>query len=483
MKQYIITLLICTLTTTAFSQPCDCPSAFSFTVKKLEANYPGIKDKVTDKTRPAYQALIDSLRTAAALPQNQQKQACATILFTYLRFFKDGHLGLGISNNNPAPENKDSIRTLYAKSPTVNYSAEAFQTYLSTNAKKLKPLEGIWQNEAGNYKVGIRYQDNKYTAFILKADSVYWMPGQVKMELIPAKDAMTTNFYLRDHTLQTYPVNLDDISNGVFDVQNVGKWLKLDENGKIVYKDYYPNYGMVSFKKLNAKTNLITIRSFSETYRDLIDSIVSANDKLIRSADYLIIDVRGNGGGSDISYAPLEKYLFTNPYTSIGAEVYCTNDNIDKFRGLITNPVFTLQEQERFKQRVKGMEEHLNQYWSASPMYNNSDTLPVLASPKKIAVIIDSSCASTTEQFLLDPVLNSKKVVVFGTPSAGILDYANNYFFRIPGTDFRVNYPTSRSQRIDLGKGIDNMGIQPHVKLNSTTKGWVKYAQAYLEKI
>lgn len=330
--------------------------------------------------------------------------------------------------------------------------------------------------------MGIKYQDNKYIAFILKADSIYWLPGQIKMEIIPANQAYTSNFYMRDHSLQTYTVNIDDINSGIFDVQNIGKWLKLDENGKIIYKDYYPGAGIVTFKKLGPKTNLLTIRSFSETYRKLIDSIVTANHALITSADNLIIDVRGNGGGSDISYYPLKKYLFTHPYTTVGAELLCTNDNIEKFRGLITNPIFTPQEQENFKKRVKGMEEHLNQFWSSGPMYNNSDTLPVLASPKRIAVIIDTLCGSTTEQFLLDPVLNSKKATIFGVHSGGVLDYANNYFFNIPGTDFRVNYPTSRSQRIDIGKGIDNVGIQPHIKLDNTTKDWVKFAREYLEK-
>jgi hypothetical protein len=482
MKQYIITLLITLATTALYAQPCPCSPALDFTIKKIEANYPGMKDKVTATTQAAYQALADSLKTASTRPENQFRQPCAAILTAYLRFFKDGHLGLNIANN-PASENKDSIRALYAKSPTVTYSAQDFQTYLSTNSKKLKPLEGIWQNEAGNYKIGIRYQDNKYTGFILKADSIYWLPGQIKMEIIPSGKSYTSNFYMRDHTLQTYPVNIDDINSGVFDIQNIGKWLKLDATGKIVYKDYYPNYGIVSFKKLNNKTNLLTIRSFSETYRKLIDSIITANDKAIRGAENLIIDVRGNGGGSDISYYPLKKYLFTHPYTTIGAEILCTNDNIDKFRGLITNPVFTPQEQENFRKRVKGMEEHLNQFWSSSPMYNNSDTLPVLATPKRIAIIIDSLCGSTTEQFLLDPVLNSKKATIFGTHSGGVLDYANNYFFNIPGTDFRVNYPTSRSRRIDIGKGIDNVGIQPHIKLDSSVKDWVKHAQQYLEKL
>ena len=479
MKFALASVLMFLSAIPAQSQTCNCSSALSYTIQKVETNYSGLKDKVKPDNRAAYTTFKDSLQQQGSLPQNQQKQPCATILNAYLKFFKDGHLNLSINNNITSSNNNDSIRAFFANSQKVDYDVQAC---LKSNAKSLKPLEGTWQNEAGNYIVGIRYQDNKYIGSIIKADSIYWMPGQVKMEIIASKDSTVSHFYMRDHSLQNYAVNMDDVNSGYFDMQNIGKWLKLDDKGKIIYKNYYPNSGIVSFRKLNDKTNLITIRSFSETFRKLIDSVVSANNKAIQAADNLIIDVRGNGGGSDISYAPLEKYLFTHPYVSISAEVYCTNDNIDKFRGLATNPIFTPQEQEEFRKRVKGMEEHLNQYWSSYPVYNNSDTLPVLASPKRIAVIIDSFCASTTEQFLLNPVLNSKKATIFGTHSAGILDYANLAFFRVPGTDFTVNHPTSRSSRIDLGKGIDNKGIQPNIQLDNTTKDWVKYAQNYLEK-
>jgi hypothetical protein len=45
-----------------------------------------------------------------------------------------------------------------------------------------------------------------------------------------------------------------------------------------------------------------------------------------------------------------------------------------------------------------------------------------------------------------------------------------------------VNYATSRSKRVDIGKGIDNKGIQPHVLLDTTVKDWVQYVKQQLEK-
>lgn len=483
MKSFALLFLTFFLYIKAYPQKCDCSGALDFTIKKIETNYSGIKDKVTAANKAYYTSFTENKKIQAALPENQEHANCIKLIRTWLGFFKDGHVGINLSfPNTPSALNTDSIRSFFANSPRVNYTTNFFFDYLKNNRNTLKPLEGLWQNETGSYQVGIRYEDNKYTAFILKADSIYWMPGQVKFEIIPFADSMQTRFYMRDHSLQLRQAKTGNLNEGHIDIETIGKWLKLDDNGKIIYKDYYLNYGIVSFKKLSARTNLLTIRSFDETYRKTIDSIVSANDNLIQTTDNLIIDVRGNGGGSDISYYPLRKYLFTHPYIRYGADIYATNDNIQKFRDLVNNPLFTAVEQERFKQMVKSMEQKINTYWSASPATFSSDTLPLLPGPKKIAVIIDSLVGSTTEQFLIDPVLNSKKATVYGVHSGGVLDYANITSFIIPNTNMRVHYATSRSNRIDLGKGIDNAGIQPHIKLDGSIPDWIKHVQNDIEK-
>lgn len=481
MRRIGLLIFVSTLFINAFSQTCDCSAAFDYAKKKVETNYSGMIDKVTPANNNYYNFFSDSIRVLTARPENQQQTECAKVLSAWLAFFKDGHLGLNFNFSNNA-SNKDSVRAMFAGSPKATYTAESFNQYLLKNKNNLKPLEGVWRNEGGNYTVGIWYDNNKYTGFILKADSVYWMPGQIKMEIIPGKDSIKSNFFMRDHSRQLANVNIDDIKNGHIEIDRVGGWYKLDENGNMLSKNYYPNSSIISFKQLSPSTNLITIKSFDGNFRRTIDSIVTANDRLIQSTDNLIIDVRGNGGGSDISYYPLRKYLFTNPYTRYRTEIYCTNDNIQKFRDLVNDKNYSVPEQEEFKRMVANMEQHLNQYWSSSPLTFSSDTLAVLNKPKKIAVIIDSFCGSTTEQFLLDPVSNSKKTTVYGTHSAGVLDYANITSFSIPNTNLGVHYPTSRSKRIDLGKGIDNKGIQPNVLLDNSVKDWVNYVQKEQEK-
>ena len=49
------------------AQRCPCTKNLDFAVNKVEHNYAGFRDKVTDQTRASYQAHTDSLRTQAAV--------------------------------------------------------------------------------------------------------------------------------------------------------------------------------------------------------------------------------------------------------------------------------------------------------------------------------------------------------------------------------------------------------------------------------
>ena len=134
-----------------------------------------------------------------------------------------------------------------------------------------------------------------------------------------------------------------------------------------------------------------------------------------------------------------------------------------------------------YQRYADSMQLHKGEYWSPFTAADEEKMDTVLPYPKKIAVLINGYCASTTEQFLLDVVTNSKKAITMGKPSEGVLDYANMQFLNMPCTHYQVGYPTSRSKRIAMGKGIDNTGIKPNIVLDDKTD-WTKYAQQYLEK-
>lgn len=72
--------------------------------------------------------------------------------------------------------NPDSVRIFFANEEKTNWTDRSFKSYLIKNKAKLDSIEGIWST--GIYEVGI-VQDikpNQFMAFVLKADSVRWMP-------------------------------------------------------------------------------------------------------------------------------------------------------------------------------------------------------------------------------------------------------------------------------------------------------------------
>ena len=117
--------------------------------------------------------------------------------------------------------------------------------------------------------------------------------------------------------------------------------------------------------------------------------------------------------------------------------------------------------------------------FSSNIIETNTITLAA-KSPKQIVFLADNKVASSGEALLLI-AKQSKKVKVIGTPTSGVLDYANAYFFDdFVCTNYRLLMPTYRSLRIPEYP-IDNIGIQPDIYMDKTIEDWEKYAVEYLE--
>jgi len=476
-----ITTTLASLVQPATAQDCHCQDNVKFVINKIEANYSGFTDKVTASNQQRYNALKDSLLSASITEKDFASSSCVNLIQKYIAFFKDRHM-YTYQYKQPPAIHPDTIRKQFSSWPKVSYTKASFIKYLQT---KPKPLEGIWTIADESYSVGLIYDKGAYTAFIIKADSLYWMPGQVKFK-IPAKPTEKAEYYLRNHSIESVAINFKTPEKTVMETGAYGIWYKTDlKTGKAI-SNWKPlnaqlSSQIVSFTQLNNKTNVLTIKNFDSHYRKTIDSVITANAVLLGKTDNLIIDVRGNGGGADISYRPLKKYLYTNPYRIIGVDYWCSPDNVEKWNLLTKDMDFPKESRKNFKTYADSMAVHIGGYWSpfAEIIEEKMDT--VLTFPKKIAVLMDGNCGSTTEQFLLDPVSNSTKVVKMGQHSAGILDYASLHSIPMPCGYLEIDYATAKSRRIKMGKGIDNKGIQPDITLDATVD-WIDYARKYLEK-
>lgn len=227
------------------------------------------------------------------------------------------------------------------------------------------------------------------------------------------------------------------------------------------------------YKKLNDSTGYLRVHSFDLHYANGIDSVIKANVQSIQSMPRLVIDLRWNGGGGDYSTAFLQPVIYTNPIKCIGDDLLVTPDNTTAWENMITRyrAVMPRKNLDRIRQLLEQGRGEARTWVNFAPDING--VLPtVWPMPLKVAIVINQGCGSTTEEFLL-AAKQSKKVMIAGEPSKGVLDYSNVVEKDFFNPTFELHYPTTRSRRIDAGLGIDNVGIQPDIPLDLDSNNWL----------
>jgi hypothetical protein len=453
---------------------CGCPQNFAEMKRLTETNYTGFRDKVTAATRPRYDSLTAALRAQA---DTAHATSCWKILQQWTRSFHDGHLGL--QDERTPRLNADSIRVLYAKAERLPWTRTTFRAYLNDAARPKKLLEGIWRDGGGGgYEVGIvATSPGQYKAFVLRADSLYWMPGQVKFAFAdPASGPTTAAYYMRNHSNEPRPVRI--ISDGVLDLN--GPWYRAYPR-PVAQATPTARY---SFQMLDDTTALYRIASFDGDLRPKIDSLTKANAANLAHTKLLILDLRGNGGGSDASYRSLIPYVYTNPVEEVSLALYSTPENNTKYNGQLF-PDMSAREKTYYAGLKRRLDAHLGQLVSMNgkkqTYFIRKKRRELHPEVTRVAVLQNRYCGSTTEQFLL-MAKQSKKTISFGENSYGALDYSNMQHAPLPCYNLRLNWATSRSFRLDRGEGIDNVGIVPTVRLDPNAADMVEQVRAFYRK-
>ncbi|HEV2669794.1 MAG TPA: S41 family peptidase [Gemmatimonadales bacterium] len=231
-----------------------------------------------------------------------------------------------------------------------------------------------------------------------------------------------------------------------------------------------------SLRALDDSTVLVRLPTFEGEYKPAIDSFFGANSARLRTTPYLIVDVRGNGGGYTGSYDSLTPLLYTNPVHSEGADVWASARNIAYYRSLADTNFLSPKDQEQMRVVLARMESHVDQFVEkASDSVMRRDTVYPL--PRAVAVLVDSVCASSCEDFLLEARQSAKVTVLGVTNTAGVHDYGEIHGVWLPGWR-RVSLPTTRTR----GPRIDNVGLAPGVRIPRTEPDAVEFARRYLRR-
>ena len=302
----------------ASAQQCNCPESFEWMVNTFENNDAGFQYVIDKKGTEDYKKFTAGIREKIKTITNVND--CQDAMMEWLRYFRSGHIGVLVKDAGeddktpPAAE----IREKYKNEKRTDLNEKQLITILEKKKNK-NPIEGIWTD--GVYTIGIINDANagkKYTAFIIKADSVYWMPKQVKAELLLKDDNKTfaVDYYMKDHSKDSTTAKLINDSGSLLFMHN-DYWKRTYPKCSLQRKkNYYVSFSSSKLpfaETLSDKTLYLRIPSFEAEQKKAIDSALAKFDHLITTTPNLIIDIRNGTGGSDASYRNIIPYLYTNP--------------------------------------------------------------------------------------------------------------------------------------------------------------------------
>ncbi len=468
---YILLFLSCPLVAQESNLKfCDCTKYFSYVQTKVQTNYVAYADKLYEKEKrfaSFTKKITNQVRT------ENRTSGCLFRINTWLHWFDDAHLRVNLSD-----QSAQNIRSIFSATNTVDFSEKSFKEYIIHN-KNRDSLEGIWQNTSGDFVLGIKKEQGNFTGFIIKFDSILWLPGQVIMNMYKKKNTYMVDWFDWDHysIIKYTPI----ISRNTLQIGG----LQLHK----IFPDYPQRNGSnrakssrIEFKSLTNETCLLTLKTFDISYKKIIDSIITKNVDILTSTRNLIIDLRGNTGGLTPSFEKVIPFLYTNPFLIEGSSILATTQNIQLYSRLSSESEknMTPERRKSWERRIQHMKAYEG---SMTPTTN--DTLIYLDTvyqfPQRVAILTDEYTASSAEFFILR-AKQSTKVKTFGQPTMGAVDYVDMVIDRdVPDKLFSLNYPiTKTSRRVKDPKAP--IHIPPDIFLKQPKIDWIDLVQNYLKQ-
>lgn len=235
-------------------------------------------------------------------------------------------------------------------------------------------------------------------------------------------------------------------------------------------------------KKLRENVAYLRLADFADDIA--IAKTYAENDTLLRESEYLIIDVRANGGGNDSAFMPLLEFCLPEGIAADTLKAGIYDGGIEMNYSVRNCDARIAMLEAHMQQEIPAdtrnmLSSMLNQlkqnYGKGFVAYTEEDTesLPHIgaALPKKVFLITDEDCGSSGDSFV-DMMRKSPKVTVVGRPTMGILDFSNCTLADFG--EYALFYPTSRNLYLDRGIRMRGHGIPVDLEIPWTPEHLVR---------
>jgi hypothetical protein len=494
------------------TEPCICLEEFHFLQNYIGTNHAAFGDNVNDANRDMYESHVQEIKSA--ISKDPIEDHCIIYLRQYLKFFKDNHTqindpGYSFDESDEAAFQDFLNSSRFQNRERVNLDLVALEQTL--NAAGSNEIEGIYQSSDGSYKVALVKNQNNfrdYYGIILDSKTKLWQSGQVKFELKQTGDSSYKGYFYYKY----YGLNIEEV---IYDRGNLGSWVKVGlESARNESQPTMGNQAFepFAFKKISDDTGYLSIKTFEGFFKSKFDSTLQANQEEILRLPKLIIDVRGNGGGSDALLSVLMPLIYTDTIYNELPQLFVTEDNFriyhDFLNVMLPDSLKYGSETISYLRKLVDKLEH-SPKGAFVPMFDNLDDLgketmvslggenytftnymgedkhymltyanfgDLPIDPYKIVLLMDRGCASTCENLIL-MAMQSHKVTTMGQNSGGYKGYGNVFPVRTPW-GYQLNMSTTRYE--ELSK-YEFVGIAPQVYIQDN-EDWIKRAIEILEE-
>lgn len=453
------------------TQTCDCEKEFTNIRTTIEKNFSGFADNLKLLTEKAYRKKVEEL---TKLTHNRfGSDNCILIIEKYLDLFKSHHLGFSFASD---PYKTDTA--FVNQRPRFNFTDEQM-----ARLKASKSWEGIYIFiHDSSTKVAVIKDPtplHDYIGVTLESTRSTWKKGMIKFEGKLKNDSLMTGLlYMRNHRPKLEGFQLWDENNMIG-----GDWRREgsppQKKAQAASGPAVERMPTIFAKSLTPNSFYLKMGSFDLDYKPVIDSIMKVNEALLNSTPNLVLDLRDNGGGADMCWAPLIPYFYTNPIKTVGNDILATETTISLYKKYLDDKNLSKEDIEDLNKQIAKMEKAKGQWMNhfADQTDSSYQRKPF---PKKIVILINRWCGSSTEELLL-AAKQSSKVVLAGENTIGNLDYSNVVSMPFSCFPYTLYYPTTRSRRLNIHQGIDNVGIAPTYRLNEKDD-WIKEALKIAEQ-
>lgn len=441
------------------NDPCKCSDAFAELTQKLEANYIALALRRGTDAYETYEARKKEYALKAA---GQTDYLCTATLSDFLSHFNDGHLFVwDAPRYDTSSLGKQKSQLLIAQK-TIKEIDELL-------ADRSDPIVGKWSD--GESVFAIVKEDTSFNGYLLKTKKKDIKPGFLKISLTKRGSEYQGIYISYAYTKRYVRAGIHKRGDYLKLIMGGGtKWQRSEE------EEIRPFNANPSIKKISDAHTLITIPSFSID-AGAFKKLLKDNHELINSTQHLIVDIRGNTGGNGI-YFPLIRYFGNSSLTSEKGYVLASPDNIAYFKQFIGfmysstySPLLA-----RLKDTGKIVD---------GPKYKDRHFDAQENSIARVSILTDKSCASAAESFILHAKGASDKVMTFGTPTSGVIDYTSVNLILLENSGRQYiyfGYPTGTLNKEVLTNGYNPTGIIPDVNVSSGVDSTLEVAIRHFEQ-